>query len=146
MNIVIQLLASFAASFFFSLLFNQPRKTIPVSASIALIGYGIFMFLNQTTVGFFFSTLFMAIACEIAARLMKKATPIFLVTAIIPIIPGVGLYRTVRYIVEGNYSMAAHTGTDALLGILAVALAITFSSLLFANIPHHTTTKGNNAQ
>ena len=141
MSILISLVASFFASLFFSILFHQPKKTIPVSSCFAMLGYGVFLLLKQTTVGFFCATLFMAVACEIAARVMKKATTIFLITSIIPIIPGVGLYRTVRYLVEGEYQLAARTGTDAVFGIMAIALAITFSSLLFANIPHKTEEK-----
>ena len=132
-----QLLSCFAASICFSLMLNQPKRTILISAVVATGGYGLFMLLNQTTVAYFAATMLIAVLCETFARIMKKVTTLFLTSSLIPLVPGIGLYRTMRYIVEGDYSQALHVGIATIMGICAIALAITFSSVLFSNIPHH---------
>lgn len=130
----VQIISCALAAFFFALLLNQPRKTMLFSALFAGLGYGIFLMLGQSTLGYFCATLFIGVACEICARLMKKISTLFITSALIPLVPGVGLYRTMRYLVQGEYHMAISCGTDTLMGICAIALGITISSVLFANI------------
>ncbi|MBQ6951014.1 MAG: threonine/serine exporter family protein [Clostridia bacterium] len=130
----VQIISCALAAFFFALLLNQPRKTMLFSALFAGLGYGIFLLLGQSTLGYFCATLFIGVACEICARLMKKISTLFITSALIPLVPGVGLYRTMRYLVQGEYHMAISCGTDTLMGICAIALGITISSVLFANI------------
>lgn len=134
MNGLLQVIASFAAAACFSVLLCQPRGTICVSSLIAAAGYGLFLLLGQTTAGYFFATLLIAVCCEICARILKRAATLFITSALIPLVPGVGLYRTIRYIVEGEYNQALSVGTSTLMGICAIALGITFSSLFFANL------------
>ena len=105
------------------------------SGIIGTVGYVVYMLLGQSTAGYFFSTLTIAVLCEIAARIFKKAATLYLISALIPIVPGIGLYRTMRYLVEDNMSMAAQVGAETLIGVCAIALAITFSSIIFTNIP-----------
>ena len=127
----IQLLACLVASACFSVLMHQPRSTVPVSALIASAGYGLFLLLGKSTMGYFLATLTIGIACEICARVMKRAAPLFVTGAIIPLVPGVGLYNTMRYVVEGDYHQAMSTGASTVLGLCAIALAITTTSVLF---------------
>lgn len=134
MSYIIQVISCSLAAFFFALLLNQPRKTMPISALVAGLGYLIFLFSGQGVMGYFFATLFIGISCELCARLMKKIATLFITSALIPLVPGVGLYRTMRHLVQGEYSLAASTGTETLLSICAIALGITFSAILFSNI------------
>ena len=128
----IQLLACLVASACFSVLMHQPWSTVPVSALIASAGYGLFLLLGKSTMGYFLATLTIGIACEICARVMKRAATLFVTGAIIPLVPGVGLYNTMRHVVEGNYHEAVNVGAATILGICGIALAITMSSVLFS--------------
>ena len=128
----IQLLACLVASACFSVLMHQPRSTVAVSALIATAGYGVFLLLGKTTMGYFCATLLIGVCCEACARLMKRAATLFVTAAIIPMVPGVGLYNTMRYVVEGDYHEAVNVGAATILGICAIALAITTTSVLFS--------------
>lgn len=128
----IQLIACAVAAASFSVLLHQPRSTLIVSSLVAVVGYSIFLLLHQTTMGYFLATLFIGICCEICARLMKRTATLFVTGSIIPLVPGVGLYNTMRYVVEGDYHEAMTTGAATLLGICGIALAITMSSVLFS--------------
>lgn len=132
----IQWIACFFAAFAFSVLMHQPRGTMPVSALIAMAGYGLFMLLGRNTMAYFLATLLIGISCEICARIMKRTATLFFTGAIIPLVPGVGLYNTMLYVVEGNYDKAVNTGVATILAICAIALAVTVSSVLFTSFRH----------
>ena len=127
----IQLLACLVASASFSMLMHQPMKTAPVSSLIAVAGYSVFLLLSQTTLAYFLATLLIGILCEIFARVMKRAATLFVTSAIVPLVPGVGLYNTMRYVVEGNYGQAVNVGAATILGICGISLAITMAAVLF---------------
>ena len=64
---------------------------------------------------------------------MKRTETIFMTGAIITLVPWVGLYRTMRFVVEGNVTLAVETGTSTLLGLCGIALAMTLTTVFFAN-------------
>ena len=128
----IQLIACFAASLSFSVLVRQPKGSMLVSAVIATAGYSLFLLMGQNTLAYFTATLLIGLSCEICARIMKRAATLFVTGAIIPLGPGVGLYNTMRYVVEGDYHQAMSTGASTVLGLCAIALAITTTSVLFS--------------
>ncbi len=128
---LIQIAACFLATVFFSFLMNQPIRTVWPSAVIAAVGYLIFLLLNKTTIAYFFAALFISVSCECLARRMRSPSTLFTTSAIIPLVPGIGLYRTMLYLTQENFSLAGETGSETALGICAIALAITLSSICF---------------
>ncbi len=130
MSWFLQLLACTVAAACFSVLMHQPWRTIPVSSLIATAGYVVFLLLGKSTLAYFGATLVIGVCCEICARIMKRTATLFVTAAIIPLVPGIGLYNTMLYVVEGNYSKAVNTGAATVLGICGIALAITMSSVL----------------
>jgi len=141
MNWWMQLLACFVATIAYSGLIKLPWKATWITAVISVAGYGVFLLLDQSTMGYFLAALVICILCEIAARLLKRAATLFVTGAIIPLVPGVGLYRTMRYMVEGDAQMAVSTGTATLLGLCGIALAMTLAAVLFANLRPRITKK-----
>lgn len=131
-----QLLACAVATIAYSVLIKLPWKPALFTALIAVGGYGVFLLLNQSTMGYFMAALVICILCEIAARLLKRAATLFVTGAIIPLVPGVGLYRTMRYMVEGDAQLAVTTGTSTLLGLCGIALAMTLTAVFFSNLHH----------
>ena len=129
----IQLISCGVAAAAFSVLLHQPWKTIPVSSVIAVAGYAVFLLLGKSTLAYFLATLFIGICCEICARVMKRTATLFVTGAIVPLVPGVGLYNTMLYVVAGDYSHAVNTGAATVLGLCGIALAITMSSVIFSS-------------
>ena len=129
----VQLIACFFAALFFSVLMNQPRSTMPVSALIAVGGYAVYLGLNRSVLAYFMATIVIGVSCEMAARIMKRTATLFFTGAIIPLVPGVGLFNSMRYVVEGEYENAVSTGVFTLLAICGIALAVTNTSVLFSS-------------
>lgn len=134
MSIILQCLAALFASAFFGELLHQPRNTIPYTALIGLNGYIIYLLMSGSAMGFFIAALVVGLLCEFTARIRGRATTIYLVSAIIPLVPGLGLYRTMMFIAQEQYGLALTTGVETLTGIGAIALAITISTTVFANL------------
>ena len=128
----VQLIACFFAAMTFSVLFNQPWQTLVVSSLIATLGYGLFLLMGKSTTAYFCASLLIGLLCEISARLMKRAATLFISGAIVPLVPGVGLFNTMRYVVDREYGQAVNTGAATLLAICGIALAITLSSVIFS--------------
>ena len=127
----VRIAACFLATVCFSFLMNQPLRTVLPSAFIAAGGYLVFLLLGETTAAYFVSAFLIAVACEMLARKMKTGATLFITSAIIPLVPGLGLYRTMFYLSQDYITTAGEIGSDTILGISAIALAITFSSILF---------------
>lgn len=123
------LLFSFMATAFFALLMQAPKKSVLVSSAIAAAGYCCY-FLTSTyfndLLGYFLGALIIALMGEFAARRLKMPATIFIFPGVIPLVPGMGLYRTMLAMVQGSLDKAFSTGIYTLLiaGTMAMAMAI----------------------
>lgn len=134
MNMLLQCLAALFASAFFGALLQQPKDTLVHTSLIGLNGYVLFLLLGQGTEAYFLSALAVGLLCEIAARIKERVTMIFLISATIPLVPGLALYRSMLYLAAADYNRALSTGVQTLTGFGAIALALTISTTVFANI------------
>ena len=133
------LLFGFLTTFGFGILFNAPKKLL---VSVSVIGaVGMYLLVGMTIdynviSASFFGTCAIAIMAEIFSRAGKDATTIFIIPGIIPFVPGAPLYRTMSYMLVGNYAESVEAGTQALIiaGCIAIALVLvaTFARLIIA--------------
>jgi len=126
-----------AAVVFYALLMNAPKKSIIYTAIISGTGYVIYDLCNKEIIGYFIATLFIAICGEILARIKKTPSTIFVFPAIIPLVPGIGLYQTMLKLVQNDYAAALAMGVQTVFiaGAMAVAVAI-INVLARFIIPH----------
>lgn len=130
MNYLTGLIGSFGASMFFGLMFHAPRHCLFTASFIGMVSYLVYMLVLEWTgsvVGAAFaSSMAIASLSEVAARLHLSPASIFASIAIIPLVPGGGLYRTMFYMVQNDFSQAVVTGVETVLvaGCIALALAI----------------------
>lgn len=132
-NIFLDLIYCFAASLFFALIMNAPVKTLIHTSMAASIGYTIYMACSNqlnTTLGFFAGTTFVAMMGEIFARKFKMPATTFIFPAVIPIVPGIGLYQTMLALVQNDISSALEIGANTILNIAAMAIAMAMVSVL----------------
>ena len=61
----------------------------------------------------FLATVAVALLAEIFARMFKAPATVFLITGIIPLVPGGGLYYTMDALIDGNMALFAAKGIEA---------------------------------
>ena len=137
-ELIFDMIYCFAATWFFALIMNSPKKVIPISSLIASIGYIVYFIcvhLEQPMFGFFLGTLVIALSGEISARIIKMPATIFIFPAVVPIVPGLGLYQTMLAFVQDDIFSALEIGVNTILNIGAMSIAMALMSLVALKIP-----------
>lgn len=131
----IHIVFSYLAAVGFAVFLNAPKKTLYISGAIGMTSWIIYVLLMR--IGFdmmicnFIAASVAALLCEILARKMKKPTILFLVPGIITLIPGLGLYNTMSYVIAGDFQQSFTTGANVLFASGAIALGVIVVSSLF---------------
>ena len=142
MNIVL-ILASFFACAGYCIVTNLKGKTIFYASLGGVIGFcafELFRFTNNDIVQYFIATIVIEIYAEIMARVMKQPVTVYLIVALLPLVPGGGLYYTMEYGINGDIAMFIKEGLHTLFiagslvgGIIVVASIVR----LMDKIIHH---------
>ena len=135
MEYLIQLIFSFLATASLCVIFNAPIKAIPYCGLVGAVGWMIYysaLQLQLTEVfASFLGAFVVAICAQGFARRLKSPMIVFIVSGIIPLVPGGLAYNTLRYFVEQNYTLGLETGIRAFLISGAIAMGIVFSEVIF---------------
>jgi len=86
--------------------------------------------LETPTVAYFAGALCVGIVSEIFAILFRKPATVYIVSGIIPFVPGGGMYQTMLYSTLGNMDAAAVTGFQTISAAGAIAVGIAIASSL----------------
>lgn len=136
-TIIIQLVASFLGSLGFSLLFNvEKKKLLPCSLGGVFI-WGVYLICTHSLgLGDLAASAISAGACQLfaegMARLMKAPTTIFCIPALVPLIPGGSLYRTMDAVIARDWEKFYTNGSATLQITFGIALGLSLiSGLLF---------------
>lgn len=123
---VIKSIAAVVASIGFAILFNVRGKKIITAGLIG--GAGSFVYFLLQDLGYsqvyamFIGSMTLSALSEISARVHKCPVPTFLLCALIPLVPGGGMYYTMLEIVKNNLDAALTTGLNTL--ILAGSIVV----------------------
>lgn len=122
------LILGFISCVGFGYLFNCPQKAIIRGSIAGALGwwvYKYFMYLNyNAVVSTFLGALTLSIICEIYARIYKDAVTVFVLPAILPLVPGAGLYYTMFYYIQNNSALASSKGIETIGCAVAIATAL----------------------
>ena len=139
MQILIHSLGAFGGTLGYAILLNAPSKTILPASLIGLLGYMLYeCMVNLLGQGFIFSyflsTVIISLLCEIEARVMRMPSTIFLLTALVPLVPGYTFYCAMLSLVENNGAAAASYGMVAVQIVAAIAVGAAVTSVLFRTL------------
>ena len=135
MNYITPCLYAFGASLAFAIVFNIPRNKLLLSALGGLLGqlvYVVFqLFISNDVILYLLATIAISLYAEVLARLTKSPTTIYLAVALIPLVPGGGIYYTMLYFINGEMDLGITTGVHTLLisGALAVGIIMISSTV-----------------
>lgn len=131
---VAQLVTSFIASAGFGILFNIPKKALPQSGFVGMIGWFVYIALSSggtnVILATFAASLAIGIISQLFAKRYKMPIIIFSVSGIIPLVPGGLAYDAMRNFVENDYSMALELAAKATMISGAIAIGLVFSEVI----------------
>jgi uncharacterized membrane protein YjjB (DUF3815 family) len=116
-----------------SIVVNIPRKYLLPSSLVSACGWTVFVMLTKTgslhVLACFLAVCTVALIAEAITHITKDAASLFIVPAIFPLVPGVGLYNTMLSLLRDDLSKAADTGVEAIFvaGSIAIALLVVIS-------------------
>lgn len=120
----------------FCLLMRAPRRTIPFTALTAALGWMLYDLLRLEAGtelgGYFAAALFVALCAEFGARRARCPALLFLFPALIPYVPGVGLYETMLHMAAGSFLPMLQSGVRTLLIAGTIAAAVAIVNLIFS--------------
>ncbi len=111
--------AAILASFGFGILFNVRGIRLLSASFIGGVGGFIYYLCLECGyshgLGLFIASIMISLLSEIFARIHKCPVIMFLVCALIPLVPGGGMYYTMLEVVKGNIDHAIATGANTLI-------------------------------
>ena len=78
----------------------------------------------------FISSIAFSVYSEICARILKTPVTTIIICALIPLVPGAGMYYTMYEIISGNSSKALELGLNTIANAGTLALGIIFVSTI----------------
>ena len=103
-KIIVAALGAFGGTLGYGYILNAPKNTILPASFIGLAGYIVYILLGMAGFGtmsaYFFSTVFVSVVCELLARKMRTPSTIFLLGALVPLVPGYNFYLAMLALVE----------------------------------------------
>ena len=125
---ILAVVESFLATLAYAILFNVPKQYYTACGITGMAGWLLYLAMCQVTtvaLASFVGTLAVVLISRITVR-KKCPITIFLVSGIIPLVPGAGIYYTAYYLVTGQMSLAAVKGLEAVKIAFAIVLGIIF--------------------
>ena len=130
LEIVINVVFSYASSVGFALTINVPHRALNLAGISGIIGWMGYWFAAGAGPGRMLSNLIGAFIVGILgllfARVKKCPVTVFIIPALVPLVPGVPAYQAVRALVNGN----VFEGEASLLRVAIVTCAIALGILL----------------
>lgn len=125
-------LSAFFASLGFAILFNIRKRKLLIAGLIGAAGgvsyHLLLKYGHSTFLALFVASVMISLLSEVCARYFKTPATTFLVCALIPLVPGGGMYYTMLEIVRNNIDGALSIGINTLMQAAAIVLGVTLIS------------------
>lgn len=129
-EIVLQVVSAFVGVVTLAVLFQVPKKYLILTGVTGAVGWFVQLTMtelleNQVFVAFL-AAFSVAVVSQIFARISKAPVTLYLVTGILPLVPGIGMYRTVYFLLQGNNKETSHyfAYTLQVAGMIALAIFV----------------------
>ena len=135
-QVLIHSIGAFGGTLGYAFLLNAPLSTVLPASLTGLLGYVIYELLVgftacSTIFSYFTATVVITVLCEIEARMMRMPSTIFLLTALVPLVPGYTFYCAMLALVENSGVQAASYGLEAVQIVASIAVGAAVTSIIF---------------
>ena len=117
----------------FAVLFDLRPRDLPLAVAGASIGWWIFSAIREAgdpAIGYFAAAAAIGLLAELGALVLKKPAFLYMVCAILPLVPGSGMYNTMLQSVRGDFAGSLAIGFATLQAAGAIAAGLAVSSAL----------------
>lgn len=126
---ILQTLCALISSIGFSMIFDLKGKKLICAALGGGISWAIYLLLNhfitnEIFICYLIASLLATNYSQLMARVLKAPATVFIFPSIVPLVPGNGLYYTMRYIVAGEWDLAVSRAMETLKVAVAIAFGI----------------------
>ena len=128
-------ISAFLGTLGFALLLHAPRRAWLPASVIGAMAYALYWVLEQAGLGMpasiFIGALAGSMLAQGCARKMRMIATIFITLSIVAMVPGLGLYRCIALLAQGENAAGVRTGVQAMTTIVMIALGLGVGSFLF---------------
>lgn len=130
MYLLVNVVSAFFATICFSIIFNVRQTHLMMCGAVGAIGWTIYTLGEMVHASPILSTFiaaFVVAECSYFLAKYKRApVTVFLIAGIIPLVPGIGLYRTMYHLLFSEYNAALEAAllTFQLSGVIAGAIIL----------------------
>ncbi|OOB78894.1 MAG: hypothetical protein BEN18_00710 [Epulopiscium sp. Nuni2H_MBin001] len=128
---IIQFISSYIATLSFCIIFNVLKKHLYLCGFVGAVGWTIYYFLAKHCLltevfSSFIAALVVTSISNLLSRRRHAPITIFLIPGIIPLVPGIGLYRTAYYLLFKDFPQATEAALTAfqVSGVIAASITI----------------------
>ena len=133
-----EILQAAAGAFFgtvgFAMLVHVPKRAWLVSGLIASFSYLVYWACLRAglsdPMSIFLGSFFGSLVGLLCARKMKMIGTVFLMSAVVPVVPGLGLYRMMAFLGQNRIAEGADMGIRAMITIAMIALGLGAGSMI----------------
>ena len=138
-DVLVSAIGAFGGTVGFCYLLHAPKRTIMPASVTGMIGFIIYVLLYRylgqgIMLSYFAATVAVTVACEILARVMRLPSTIFLLTSLVPLVPGYNFYSAMLALVENSGARAASQAFVAVQIVAAIAVGAAVTSVCFRTL------------
>ena len=135
MQYVMELTTAFLGTLGFALLFRVRRERLLPACLGGILAWGVYLLMGawvgSDMICCFVAAVVLTIYAEVMARVVKCPATLFIIVAVIPLVPGGALYGTMYHFVKGDFAASSQLGVSTLLQAVAIAAGMLFPTSLF---------------
>lgn len=128
-DVLINVACPFLGTVAYVALFNVPRRYYLSCGVTGIVAWLVYLGMSEVVsaaVASFLAVMAAVFLSRMLAVRMKCPITIFLLAAILPLVPGAGIYYTAYYLVTDQLSMAAERGIGAVKVAFGIVVGIAF--------------------
>ena len=131
-------ISSFVGTLGFAVILQAPRKAWIISSVLCGLSYSMYWGVMQLGMGDpfanFAASLIISLTAQLCARRMRMIATVFVSLSLIPLVPGLGLYRCMELLGQGRNAAGLQAGVAAMISIMMIALGLAIGAFIFRAI------------